>query len=107
MSFAYLIALLFSLAGLAEIDRRWRLAAWRDPRTTAICLAVGWLYFTLWDLAGIGLGIFFVGESRFLTGVRLFPEYPLEEAVFLLLLNYNALLAWRAWSVRPWRASSR
>jgi hypothetical protein len=36
MSFAYLIALLFSLAGLAEIDRRWRLAAWRDPRTTAI-----------------------------------------------------------------------
>ena len=31
-----------------------------------------------------------------MTGLLLAPELPVEEAVFLALLCYNTLLAWRA-----------
>jgi lycopene cyclase domain-containing protein len=53
------------------------------------------VFFLLWDLAGLALGIFARGESPHMTGLLLAPELPVEEAVFLTLLSYNALLAWR------------
>ena len=93
--FAYLGALLLALAGLATLDRRYRLAFWADARRSAVCVAVGVVFFLAWDLAGIGLGIFARGESPHMTGILLAPELPVEEAFFLTLLCYNALLAWR------------
>lgn len=93
--FAYLGALLLSLGGLALIDRRFRLAFWSHPRRTATCLGVGVVGFLLWDVAGLLLGIFARGESPHMTGLLLAPELPVEEAVFLTLLCYVALLAWR------------
>jgi len=101
--FAYLGALLLSLGGLAVIDRRWRLAFWAQPRRAALTIGVGVLAFLAWDLAGLALGIFARGDSPHMTGVLLAPQLPLEEAFFLAVLCYSALLAWRGfdrWAAR-------
>jgi lycopene cyclase domain-containing protein len=50
-------------------------------------LAAGLAFFLAWDLAGIGLGIFFRGHNKTI-GIELGPELPLEEPVFLLFLCY-------------------
>lgn len=95
MEWAYLFALLASIAGLATLDRRYKLAYWYDRRRTAICLGIGVAVFTIWDMLGISLGIFRHGESEFALPFRLFPEFPLEELFFLLLLCYSALIIYR------------
>ncbi len=95
IGFAYLGALLVSLGGLALLDRRFRLAFWYDARRAAWTVGLGVVGFLLWDLAGLGLGIFARGDSPHMTGVLLAPELPLEEAFFLALLSYVGLLAWR------------
>lgn len=95
IAFAYLGALLLALGGLAMIDHRWRLAFWDRPRTAALCVGTGVVGFLLWDVAGLLLGIFARGASPHMTGLLLAPDLPVEEAVFLTLLCYNALLAWR------------
>lgn len=100
MSFLYLIALLVALAGMVLLDRRFHLFFWRDARRAAIVLVIGVLFFLCWDLAGIGLGIFFRGETAFMTGLRIAPELPVEEPVFLALLCYLAMNLYGALSRR-------
>lgn len=97
--FVYLGALLLALAGLATIDRRYRLAFWSDAWRAAACVGVGVAFFLLWDVAGLALGIFARGESPHMTGVLIAPELPVEEVFFLALLSYNALLAWRGFAL--------
>ena len=92
---AYLGALAVSLGGLAVLDRRFRLAFWSDPRRAALPVGLGVVGFLAWDVAGLALGIFARGESPWMTGLLLAPDLPVEEAVFLTLLCYNALLVWR------------
>jgi lycopene cyclase domain-containing protein len=96
VSFLYLAALVVSLAGTAVLDVRYRLFFARDAKRAGIVLAVGVLFFLAWDLAGIGLGLFFVGQGRFLTGIVLAPELPLEEVFFLTLLCWTAMNAFGA-----------
>ncbi|EAR26019.1 C50 carotenoid epsilon cyclase [marine actinobacterium PHSC20C1] len=84
----YLLALLISLAGMVALDRRFTLFFWRDARRAGIVLAAGILFFLVWDLFGVGLGIFFRGETEFMTGLLVAPEVPLEEVFFLTLLCY-------------------
>ncbi|GAA4837557.1 hypothetical protein GCM10023221_13600 [Luteimicrobium xylanilyticum] len=91
MKGAYLLALAFSLAGLGALDVRFRLVLARDLRRGLVTLAAGLVAFVLWDLAGIGLGIFRRGDGRWSTGVEIAPHLPVEEPVFLLLLCYVAL----------------
>ncbi|WP_298459261.1 lycopene cyclase domain-containing protein [uncultured Cellulomonas sp.] len=105
--FVYLGALLVALGGLAALDRRYRLAFWVDARRAGLCVGVGVVVFLAWDLAGLALGIFARGESPHMTGVLLAPELPLEEAFFLALLSYNALLAWRAFDRAAQRRGAR
>lgn len=88
MSLVYLGALLVSLSGMVVLDRRFGLFFWADARRAAIVLAVGIAFFLVWDAFGIGLGIFFRGETSFMTGVLIAPELPLEEVFFLALLCY-------------------
>lgn len=88
MGLLYLAALVIALTGMVVLDRRFRLYFWRDARRAAIVLVVGVLFFLAWDLAGIGLGIFFRGETDFMMGIQLAPELPLEELFFLVLLCY-------------------
>ncbi|CAN5364457.1 hypothetical protein BH10ACT7_BH10ACT7_16270 [soil metagenome] len=88
MTFLYLAALAIALTGMVVLDRRFGLFLWRDARRAAIVLIVGVLFFFVWDLAGVGLGIFFRGETAFMTGAQVAPEVPLEELFFLTLLCY-------------------
>jgi lycopene cyclase domain-containing protein len=88
MSFLYLGALLVALAGMVALDRRFRLFFWRSARRAVIVIAVGLAFLLVWDLQGIRLGIFFRGETTFMTGWQWVPQLPLEEPFFLLLLCY-------------------
>ena len=84
----YLLALLIALTGMVVLDRRFRLFFWRDARRASIVLVAGLVFFLAWDLLGVGLGIFFRGETAFMTGLQIAPEVPLEELFFLTLLCY-------------------
>ena len=110
MGLVYLAALLVSLTGMVVLDRRFRLFFWADPVRAAIVLAAGVVFFVVWDLFGIGLGIFFRGETAFMTGLQVAPELPVEELFFLALLCYVTMNLYAfadRWSSRPRRASSR
>lgn len=94
LGFAYLLALLVSLTGMVVLDRRFGLFFWRAPRAAAVVLAAGVLFFLAWDLIGISTGIFYRGETAFMTGWQVAPELPVEEVFFLTFLCYlfmNAL----------------
>ena len=85
----YLAALAVSLTSMVVLDARFWQLFWRDARRAAIVLTAGVLFFLLWDVAGIGLGIFFRGGgSDLMTGLLIAPELPVEEVLFLTLLCY-------------------
>jgi lycopene cyclase domain-containing protein len=88
MGLIYLAALLVALFGMVMLDRRFGLFFWADARRAAVVLVVGLVFFVTWDLFGIGLGIFFRGETAFMTGLQVAPELPVEELFFLALLVY-------------------
>lgn len=88
MSFLYLATLLVAITCMALIDHRFRLLFWRDARRAAIAIILGVTFLLAWDFFGIGLGIFFRGETAIMTGVLLAPELPLEEPFFLVFLCY-------------------
>lgn len=92
----YLGGLVFSLAGLATLDWRHKLAFWYDARRSFYTIASVVLIFVVWDLLGISLGIFYHGGSTLTLPVRLAPEFPIEELFFLALLCYVTLLLYRA-----------
>ncbi|GAA1680748.1 hypothetical protein GCM10009830_29760 [Glycomyces endophyticus] len=92
----YLAAILVSAAGVAALDRRFRLAAFRSPRRTLLAVAVGTAFLLVWDAVGIATGVFVKGGSDALLGIDLAPHLPLEEPVFLAFLCYLAVVAWQA-----------
>jgi lycopene cyclase domain-containing protein len=107
VSVLYLAALLVALTGMVVLDRRFRLFFWADPARAAGVLVIGVLFFLGWDLAGIRLGIFFRGETPFMTGLQLAPELPVEEAFFLALLCYLTMNLYGAFSRRQARRGSQ
>ena len=96
MGILYLAALAIALTGMVVLDRRFGLFFWADARRAAIVLAAGVVFFLVWDLFGIGLGIFFRGETSFMTGLVIAPELPIEEVFFLALLCYLTMNAYAA-----------
>ncbi|MDH6182471.1 lycopene cyclase domain-containing protein [Microbacteriaceae bacterium SG_E_30_P1] len=107
MGILYLVALGIALTGMVMLDRRFRLFFWADGRRAAIVLVVGVLFFLAWDLAGVGLGVFFRGETSFMTGLQVAPEVPLEEVFFLTLLCYLTMNVYRAVELRAKDISGR
>ena len=95
MSWFYLGALLISFCGMLTIDWRHRLALWHDWRRTCLAVAIGVAVFIVWDIAGISLGIFYSGESPYMSGLYLGPEFPIEELLFLAFLCYFTLVLYR------------
>jgi lycopene cyclase domain-containing protein len=95
MGILYLGALLVSLAGMVVLDRRFRLFYFDSPVRAAVVMVLGVAFFLAWDLFGIGLGIFFRGETSFMTGIVIAPELPLEEIFFLGLLCYLTMNVFR------------
>ena len=87
----YLSGLIFSLVGLGLLDWRFRTAFTINKKAAAFAILIPTIFFILWDVAGIAMGIFFRGDTSHLTGILLAPEFPIEELFFLLLLNYTAL----------------
>ena len=88
MSFGYAGILVMSILGMAILDHRHRLFFFDDARRAAVVLVVGVAFFVAWDLVGVALGIFFRGETSYMTGVLLAPHLPIEEIGFLTLLCY-------------------
>ena len=87
----YLSGLIFSLVGLGLLDWRFRTAFTINKKAAAFAILIPTIFFILWDVAGIAMGIFFREDTSHLTGIVLAPEFPIEELFFLLLLNYTAL----------------
>ena len=98
--YLYLFGLIFSILGLGLLDFKHQLAIKQFPLATALSVGIGVAVFLVWDLVGIYFGIFFRGNAPHLTGITLAPELPLEEVFFLILLSYNALLAYQFFSKR-------
>ncbi|KAD4060255.1 lycopene cyclase domain-containing protein [Arthrobacter yangruifuii] len=92
MGLLYLLFLLLSLGCMVLLDHRFRLFFFADVRRAAAVLAVGVLFFTGWDLAGIGSDIFYRGETPFMLGVTLAPHLPVEEIFFLAFLCYLTMV---------------
>ncbi len=106
MSFAYLAALLIALTGMVLLDRRFVLFFWQDRIRATIVLAAGVAFFLIWDLAGVGLGVFFRGQTPFMTGAVIAPEVPVEEVLFLALLCYLTMNVYGA-AARMLKPASR
>lgn len=100
MNLLYLGALLVSVTGMLVLDLRYRLFFRRDPWRAAAVLVIGLVVFLAWDVAGIGLGVFFRGNPDLLSGVLLAPELPLEELLFLTLLCWLTMNLY-GWLTRP------
>ena len=92
MNLLYLGALLGALGSMALLDHRYRLFLWNSPRRAAVVLGLGLAFFVTWDLFGIGFGIFARGETAFMSGLVLAPEFPLEELLFLTFLCYLTMV---------------
>lgn len=101
MQYLYLICLLVSLAGLAVLDWRYKLAFWYERKRTLKVLGAASLIFILWDTLGIALGIFLHGNGPYALPLRLAPQFPPEELLFIALLCYTTLLVTR-WTERIW-----
>ena len=100
MNWLYLSALLVSFSGMAVIDRRYSLAFFEDSKRTFLTVLVSVGVFVVWDIAGIALGIFYSGNSPYMSRLYLGPEFPIEELVFLTFLTYFTLVMYRFWSKR-------
>jgi lycopene cyclase domain-containing protein len=87
----YLLVLIISLSGLTFIDYRRKLAFFFKPKQTLRILLLPMALFILWDIAGIAGHIFFIGQNKYLLGLRI-GQFPMEELFFLALLNYTSLL---------------
>ena len=104
----YLAAILVSAAGIAVLDRRFRLAFFDAPGRTAAVVGMGVVFFLLWDAAGIVSGAFAKGDSALFTGLDVAPELPIEELFFLAFLSYLTILLWvAAWRALEGRAARR
>lgn len=90
---AYLAVLAVSAAGIATIDHRWKLAAFRAPAATGLAVTAAVALFLTWDVLGVRSGVFFRGQTEFMTGLLVAPEIPVEEVGFLTFLSYLALVS--------------
>lgn len=91
MGMVYLAALLVSLTGMVVLDHRFHLFYGANAKRATVVHIVGIVFFLVWDVYGIGQGLFFRGETSFMTGILLAPELPLEELFFLTLLTYMTM----------------
>lgn len=91
----YALFLLISIGGLGILDYRYKLAMSIKPRQALTILAISITIFIFWDIAGIAADIFRIGDNNLLIGLRV-GDFPVEELLFLVLLNYNSLVVYTA-----------
>ena len=100
MKYLYLISLIVPIVSMVYVDRRYQLAFYDNFKKTLIVIASSVMMFIVWDILGIALGIFFSGESKYMSGIYLGPEFPIEELLFLSFLSYFTLVVFRFLEVR-------
>lgn len=100
MQYVYLAGICFSLLGMVVLDKKYQLAWYCNSRRTLATLAIGVAIFTVWDILGIALGIFFSGHSPYMSGIYLGPEFPVEELLFLIFLCYFTLVMYRLGEIK-------
>jgi lycopene cyclase domain-containing protein len=91
LNYAYLAILIISLVGVGIADWRYKLVLFKSRRAALKTWAALMVFFLLWDIAGILLGVFSTNQA-YVIGVSLFtPNLPVEEVLFLTLLIYTSL----------------
>lgn len=95
MSGLYIASLITTLICLGAIDRHHSLVFFKDAHRAIRVFGVSLGVFIVWDVLGIVLDIFFIGQTKVLTGIQLGPEFPIEELFFLSVLIYSALIIHR------------
>lgn len=91
----YALALTGSIAGMLTLDWRYKLVFWHDWRRAALTVLSAMVFFVLWDVAGIALGIFYGGDSPYTPALMLWRDFPPEELLFLFLLCHLTLVMYR------------
>lgn len=92
---SYLGVLIFSFVGMTIVDWRYKLALFYDKKRTASAVLLGVIVFSVWDVLGISLGVFFSGKSQYMSGWYVVTDFPIEELVFLTFLCYFTLVVYR------------
>ena len=95
MRWAYLAFVLFSTAGMAVLDIRYRLVLVGNVVRRRVSLAVlgcGALTFLVWDLLAIERGFYERGDSPGMTGIEVAAELPIEELFFIGFLCYLTMV---------------
>ena len=92
----YGLGLLGAIFCMGLIDYKNKYAFFGDRARTIRTLVPIIFLFIVWDIAGIVLRIFSDGDGKFRSGLQLGPHFPVEEILFLFLLNYTALIIWLA-----------
>ncbi len=95
MQYYYLVLLLCSILGLIYADWIYKLAWFRNPHQAGACFAFALVFFLVWDIVGILLGVFSTNQAL-VSGLYIgSPDLPIEEFLFLGLLTYNVVIVWR------------
>jgi len=90
--YLYISMLIVSLICLFLVDYRFKLAFFMHKKATLITVLFSVIVFVIWDLIGIQLGIFFEGNTSFLSDINIVKNLPIEEIFFLTLLCYTTLI---------------
>lgn len=97
MKYYYAISLLLTICSFLFIDARYRLVFFYKPKRAVKTILTAVIFFLAWDIAGVRLGIFYPGDSRYAVSITVLPGVPVEELFFLTLLSYLTLLIWRGY----------
>jgi len=92
MSVIYLISIIVTIISLGLIDWRYRLCFFKKPKATSIAILAVMAILLIWDFIGIDAGIFFSGQSEFMTGIYIARDVPIEELGLLFVIAYIPLI---------------
>lgn len=84
--------LILAISCLLLVDYRYKLAFFINKKACLVTISISVFIFSIWDILGIQLGIFFEGQTKYLTGLNLIKDFPVEELFFLTLLCYTTLI---------------
>lgn len=83
------------MIGMTIIDRVHRLALFYDYKRTLITVGICVAVLIIWDIVGIATGIFFSGNSQYMSGLYIANDFPIEEVFLLTFISYFTLILYR------------
>ena len=102
--FAYLSVLLGCLIGTAWLELFLRTRVYRRTVRLVFSILPVLLVFSIWDAYAIAQG-HWTFDSRFVTGIKVSANIPLDEILFFIVIPICAILSFEAVrSARNWEA---